>query len=99
MFKGTHEAVHCNACLAITDAIRGTSQERPYRELGLEILNHRRWSRKLYFFIKLSKYFPLHEALTRPYLKQPKSNNELGQGLKFLKFFVSLLHQEMGETR
>ena len=38
------EAVACyfNACLAVTGAIRGTFQERLYRERGLETLNDRR---------------------------------------------------------
>ena len=45
-FKGKLEAVQYNACLAITGAIKGTSRERLYRELGLETLNDRRWSRK-----------------------------------------------------
>ena len=49
------EAVQYNACLAITGAIRGTSRERLYRELGLETLNNRRWSRKLFFFYKIIK--------------------------------------------
>ena len=48
-FKGKFEAVQYNACLAITDAIRGASRERLYRELGLETLNDRRWYRNLFF--------------------------------------------------
>ena len=40
--KGKLEAVQYNVCLAITGAIRGTSRERIYHELGLEILNDRR---------------------------------------------------------
>ena len=39
--KGKLEAVQYNACLAITDAIKGTSRECLYRELGLETLNDR----------------------------------------------------------
>ena len=49
------EAVQYNACLAITGAI--TSRERLYRELGLETLNNRRWSCKLFFFHKIIKGF------------------------------------------
>ena len=37
--------------------MRGTSRERLYRELGLETLNNRRWSRKLFFFHKIIKGF------------------------------------------
>ena len=33
-FKGKLETVQYNACLDITGAIRGTSKERLYRELG-----------------------------------------------------------------
>ena len=56
-FKEKLEAVQYNVCLAITGAIRGTSRERLYRELGLETLNNRRWSRKLFFFHKIIKGF------------------------------------------
>ena len=42
-----------NACLAITGAIRGTSREKLYEELGLESLQLRRWFRKLSCFYKL----------------------------------------------
>ena len=56
-FKEKLETVQYNACLAITGAIRGTSRERLYRELGLETLNNRRWSRKLFFFHKIIKGF------------------------------------------
>ena len=52
-FKEKLEAVQYNACLAFTGAIRGTSQEGLYRELGLETLNNRRWSRN-YFFHKIN---------------------------------------------
>ena len=55
MFK--LEAVQYNVCLAITGAIRGTSRERFYHELGLETLNNRRWSRKLFFFHKIIEGF------------------------------------------
>ena len=34
-----------NAALAITGAIRGTSQTKLYNELGLESLKFRRWFR------------------------------------------------------
>ena len=40
-------------CLALTGAISGTSKEKIYRELGLESLRDRRWSRKLCLFYKL----------------------------------------------
>ena len=39
------ESIQYNACLAITEAIRGTSREKIYQELGLESLQLRRWYR------------------------------------------------------
>ena len=44
------------ACLAITGDIQGTSQEKPYQELGLESLQLRRWFRKLGIFYEIFKY-------------------------------------------
>ena len=46
------ELLQYNACLAITGAIRGTSSEKLYEELGLESLQLRRWFRKLSCFYK-----------------------------------------------
>ena len=47
------ESIQYNACLAITGAIRGTSSEKLYQELGLESLKSRRWFRKLCHFYKI----------------------------------------------
>ena len=47
------ESIQCNACLTITGAIRGTSSEKLYQELGLESLKSRRWFRKLCHFYKI----------------------------------------------
>ena len=44
-----------NACLAITGAIRATSEEKLYLELGLGSLQLRRWYRKLRMFYKIYK--------------------------------------------
>ena len=49
------ESIQYNACLAITGAIRGTSKEKLYQELGLESLQLRRWFRKLGTFYKIYK--------------------------------------------
>ena len=46
------ELLQYNACIAITGAIRGTSWEKVYKELGLESLQLRRWFRKLSCFYK-----------------------------------------------
>ena len=47
------ELLQYNACLTITEAIRGTSREKLYEELGLESLQLRHWFRKLFCFYKL----------------------------------------------
>ena len=44
------ESVQYNAALAITRAIRGTSREKLYHELGFEQLTDRRYCRRLCFF-------------------------------------------------
>ena len=49
------ETIQYNAALAITGAIRGTSREKLYQELGLESLEQRRWFRKLCLFFKIYK--------------------------------------------
>ena len=46
------ESIQYNASLAITGAIRGTSREKLYNELGFESLQARRWYRKLCYFYK-----------------------------------------------
>ena len=51
-----HEKLKClqyNACLEITRAIRGTSSEKLYQELGLESPRSRCWFRKLCHFYKI----------------------------------------------
>ena len=48
-FKDKSEMVQYNAAPVITGAIKGTSRNRIYRELGLESLAERRWSRKIFF--------------------------------------------------
>ena len=47
------ESVQYNAALAITGAIRGTSKEKLYQELGLESLKDRRWLRRISYFYKI----------------------------------------------
>ena len=49
------ESLQYNAALAIRGAIRGTSREKIYQELGLEPLQQRRWYRKLCLFFKVYK--------------------------------------------
>ena len=52
-FHDKLESIQYNACLAIAGAIRGTSTEKIYQELGLESLKSRRWFRKLCHFYKI----------------------------------------------
>ena len=52
-FCNKTERVQYNAALAITGAIRGTSQTKLYHELGLESLKFRRWMRRLCMFYKI----------------------------------------------
>ena len=52
-FHDKLESIQYNAYLAITGAIRGTSTEKIYQELGLESLKSRRWFRKLCHFHKI----------------------------------------------
>ena len=47
------ESIQYNAAIAITGAIRGTSSEKLFQELGLESLKSRRWLRKLCLFYKI----------------------------------------------
>ena len=49
------ESIQYNAAIAITGAIRGTSSEKLYQELGLESLRSRRWLRRLCLFYKIYK--------------------------------------------
>ena len=49
------ESIQYNSAPAITGAIRGTSTEKLYNDLGLETLEKRRWYRKLCCFYKVYK--------------------------------------------
>ena len=54
-FHQKNESLQYSAALAITGAIRGTSREKLYQQLGLESLQQRRWYRKLCLFFKIYK--------------------------------------------
>ena len=83
------ETVQYNAGLAITGAIRGTSKERLYQELGFEYLEKRRWYRRMCLFWKivngfvpsyLAKLLPTKQASRNPirqnrYVSFSKSTN------------------------
>ena len=67
------ESVQYNSALAITGAIRGSSKEKLYRELGLESLEKSRWYRKLCCFYKIFRnqspeyLFNIIPTSVRPY--------------------------------
>ena len=54
-FHAKLESLQYNATLAITGAIKGSSTEKIYEELGLESLKSRRWYRKTSFLCKVLK--------------------------------------------
>ena len=56
------EKVQYHACLAITGCWKGTSRAKIYEELGLESLNDRRWSHRLFLLYKI------HNKMTPSYL-------------------------------
>ena len=61
-FQEKLDSIQYNVCLPLTGAIRGTTKEKFYQEMGLESLRDRRWWRKFYLFYKVlenenSKYF------------------------------------------
>ena len=61
-FRNKIERVQYNAALAITGAIRGTSQTKLYHKFSLESLKFRRWMRRLCMFCKI-KTLKLPESL------------------------------------
>ena len=52
-FHKNLESIQYNAAIATTGAIRGTSSENLFQELGLESLKSRRWLKKLCLFYKM----------------------------------------------
>ena len=79
-FQQKVESIQYNAAVAITGAIRGTSKEKRFEELGLESLQHRRWYRKLFCFYKILKdqspkyLFNIIPKLNRPYPTRNANN-------------------------
>ena len=53
VFSSKSESVQHNTALANTNAIRGSSREKLYHELGLEYLHHIRWMRLLCLLSKV----------------------------------------------
>ena len=80
------ESIQYNACLAITSAIRGSSREKFYQELGLKSIQYRRWYQKLCCFHKIyNKKSPDYLfQLTAPYKSSYKTRN--ADDIPFFKF-------------
>ena len=55
IFHEKLDSIQYNVCLAITGALRGTSKEKIYKELGLESLQFWSWYKKLGMFYKIPK--------------------------------------------
>ena len=95
LFQKKLEAVHYNASLVVTDVIRGTSQERFNRELGLEPLS----------ILSLSYLQEILSSHNDPYYQtRSKSvkNIYINLGKKkqcICEFLLSALHQEMVQTK
>ena len=53
LFHQNIESVQYNAALVITGAIRETSREKLYQDLGVESLQQRHWYRKLCCLFKI----------------------------------------------
>ena len=86
-FTDKIESIQYNASLAITGAIRGTSKEKLYQELGLEYLSSRRWLRRLsLFFNVLKNKSPDYMYQIIPMLNQNLTN------FRFLRYFDELTH-------
>ena len=79
-FHQKTESVQCNSALAITGAVRGTSKQKLYHELGLESLEKRRWYRKLCYFYKIFRnqspeyLFNIIPTSVRPYNSRNANN-------------------------
>ena len=97
------ESVQYNAALAITGAIRGTSKEKLYQELGFESLKDRRWLRRLCYLYKIvnTKQPAYLYDLIPPF--QRSSRNKgciyepfcLIESFKNLKFFFTVCKKGM----
>ena len=90
-FKRKIEMVQYKAAPVITVAIKGTSHDRLYQELGLESLADRRWSRSLFFFRKIlqrllpSYLLTYHNAFSEGALAQ-QHRIKLSKFLQELKY-------------
>ena len=81
-FVNTIESIQYNASLAITGAIRGTSMERIYQELGSERLSDRRYYRRLCAFWNIVKgNSPFYLINYFPAIKVPRNPARMNSNL------------------
>ena len=75
----TNESAQCEAAVAITGVIKGTSKLKLYKELGLETLKFRQWCRRLCMLYKVkTSGLPLNHS---KYIKVNDSfNTQLNEG-------------------
>ena len=77
------QSIQYNSAIAIAGAIRGTSSEKLFQELGLEALKSRRLFRKLYLFYKIlqskssSYLFKSIPENNNPYASKSALNNQV----------------------
>ena len=99
-FKDKLEMVQYNTAFVITGAFKGTSRKCIYRELGLESLAERRWSRKIFFFHKMIMvpyqhiYSHILATATKEFIEQNQQiKRTLDNSLRERKYFShSLLY-------
>ena len=86
-FKEKLEKVQYSASIIITGAIKDTSRERLYQELGLESLCDRRWYCKLVFFYEIVK--GLAPSNSQSYNESERTYNTRSKLRNTIKTFVT----------
>ena len=78
-FSSKIESIQYNAAIAIIGAIRDSSREKLYQELGLEYLHGRRWMRHLCLFYKvlLNKVLKYIYELIPPFRNSFRNPNSI----------------------
>ena len=77
------ESIQYNAAIATTGAIKGTSSEKLFQELGLESLKSRRWLEKISLFYKIfhkkssSYLFQLIPPINNVYATRSSQGNKI----------------------
>ena len=73
-----NKSVQCNAALAITGAIRGSSREKHYQELGLKSLEIQPWYQNFCLFFKVKTSHPSYLLDIIPqYHQNPKTKTTI----------------------